>query len=182
MGEARGRGLVQTITDAKGEKLEFKWCDTCALWKPPRASHCRICKRCFQRYDHHCPWVGTCVARGNHRFFCGFLTCIGTAGLCVPVALALAVAAQGAFDEPVTEWNVGTGTLALLGFCGACWFSSCALQGICQGLMLCLDVTTRDVVGSGNQSFLPTSCADARARCSQGPKEVRCADWRPRQH
>ena len=47
------------------------------------------CNCCHERFDHHCPWVGTCVAKRNHRFFAAFLLLIGGAGLCIPVALAL---------------------------------------------------------------------------------------------
>lgn len=31
-------------------------CGKCEMYRPPRAHHCRICKRCVRRMDHHCPW------------------------------------------------------------------------------------------------------------------------------
>ncbi|KAL1139787.1 hypothetical protein AAG570_006764 [Ranatra chinensis] len=52
-------------------------CTRCETYRPPRAHHCRICKRCIRRMDHHCPWINNCVGERNQKYFIQFLVYVG---------------------------------------------------------------------------------------------------------
>jgi len=65
-------------------------CVTCRIVKPLRSKHCKFCDRCVTRFDHHCPWVNTCIGSGNHDVFVYFL-------VIMLMALGLYAYVSGAF-------------------------------------------------------------------------------------
>ncbi|KAH8074796.1 DHHC palmitoyltransferase-domain-containing protein [Cristinia sonorae] len=81
-----------TITKATMSK-----CNKCATWRPERAHHCRICKKCVLKYDHHCP----CVGLHNERHFVLFLLYLVVASYCfVAFGWTYVLTALGWFDIP----------------------------------------------------------------------------------
>lgn len=48
---------------------ERRNCKHCMKYKPDRCHHCRVCKTCVLRMDHHCPWIANCVGFCNHKYF-----------------------------------------------------------------------------------------------------------------
>lgn len=53
--------------------IRLRYCKTCELEKPPKASHCKFCNNCVKKFDHHCFFIGNCVGERNHRSFVVFL-------------------------------------------------------------------------------------------------------------
>ena len=53
--------------------LPLKYCYTCNIYRPLRASHCDKCGYCVERFDHHCPYIEVCIGRRNHIFFFMYL-------------------------------------------------------------------------------------------------------------
>ena len=46
------------------------FCDLCDMYVPERLNsrHCPDCNVCLEGMDHHCPWMGMCVARKNMKW------------------------------------------------------------------------------------------------------------------
>mmetsp|Transcript_61321 Transcript_61321/g.142677 ORF Transcript_61321/g.142677 Transcript_61321/m.142677 type:complete len:305 (-) Transcript_61321:141-1055(-) len=49
-----------------GDRRHCKWC---GKYKPDRCHHCRVCRTCILKMDHHCPWIYNCVGFCNYKYF-----------------------------------------------------------------------------------------------------------------
>eukprot|EP00210_Caulerpa_lentillifera_P001459 g1400.t1 len=56
-----------------GYTVSTKYCTTCHVYRVPRCSHCAMTDNCVEKFDHYCPWVGTCIGRRNYRFYLMFV-------------------------------------------------------------------------------------------------------------
>ena len=54
---------------------EYGLCSICKCYFDPykKVEHCQFCGVCFENMDHHCMWVGKCVANNNTFYFYGML-------------------------------------------------------------------------------------------------------------
>ncbi|XP_058109590.1 probable protein S-acyltransferase 16 isoform X2 [Magnolia sinica] len=61
------------LHEIKRKGGDLRYCQKCSHYKPPRAHHCRICRRCVLRMDHHCVWINNCVGHANYKIFLVFV-------------------------------------------------------------------------------------------------------------
>ncbi|KAG1365797.1 S-acyltransferase [Cocos nucifera] len=61
------------IHEIKRKGGDLRYCQKCSHYKPPRTHHCRVCKSCILRMDHHCVWINNCVGHENYKVFIIFV-------------------------------------------------------------------------------------------------------------
>ncbi|CAD8144488.1 unnamed protein product [Paramecium pentaurelia] len=49
------------------------YCKVCKLIQAKETQHCQDCDVCIQEFDHHCPWTGKCIGKGNIKQFYYFI-------------------------------------------------------------------------------------------------------------
>ena len=65
--------------EPKNERIEREviiggsFCTVCHNNQPLRARHCAQCKECVAMFDHHCPFLGTCIGEKNRLLFFWFV-------------------------------------------------------------------------------------------------------------
>ena len=67
------------------------YCSVCKIWisLEKKTKHCKFCNICIEGMDHHCPWVGKCVARKNIiPFFLFLISVFGFMCYCIITILS----------------------------------------------------------------------------------------------
>ncbi|KAI5186832.1 hypothetical protein NEHOM01_1733 [Nematocida homosporus] len=72
--EEGGSMVGRIVTLGKLKQVE-PFCTSCGIFRPEHAFHCRDCRRCIARMDHHCPWIGNCIGEKNYPDFMALLGC-----------------------------------------------------------------------------------------------------------
>jgi len=93
-----------------GHKVVLRYNETCGFYQPPRAHHCSVNDNCIERFDHHCPWVGTTIGVRNYRFFLLFV--FTTTLLCLFV-LAICLYQLFFLEAQLSEESDGSGSVWL---------------------------------------------------------------------
>ncbi|XP_035738448.1 probable palmitoyltransferase ZDHHC14 isoform X1 [Vespa mandarinia] len=155
----------------RGQPVKLKYCFTCKIFRPPRASHCSLCDNCVERFDHHCPWVGNCVGRRNYRYFYAFI--VSLAFLCVFI-FACAVTHLIMLtrdDRPFLEAvRLSPGSVIVGVICFFSAWSILGLAGFHTYLATSNQTTNEDIKGSftskiGQESFNPYSRGNICGNC-----------------
>ncbi|KAJ5596197.1 hypothetical protein N7450_002655 [Penicillium hetheringtonii] len=91
-------------------------CNTCNLIKPARSKHCKFCKTCISRQDHHCVWLMNCVGANNYMYFLALLlslsvlliygTCLGYSLLRTTLQETIPTHLQSAMQGWIMYFNI----------------------------------------------------------------------------
>ena len=67
------------IMNKKKNTQDYGFCNICKVYFNPyeKVEHCSICGVCFPKMDHHCVWMGKCVANKNTKYFYATLIDVG---------------------------------------------------------------------------------------------------------
>ncbi|CAH0729083.1 unnamed protein product, partial [Brenthis ino] len=154
----------------RGRAVKLKYCFTCKMFRPPRASHCSLCDNCVDRFDHHCPWVGNCVGKRNYRYFYAFVVSLSFLAVFVfACAVAhLALLARGAGAMAALRASPASAVVAAVCFLSV--WSVLGLAGFHTYLASTDQTTNEDIKGSfstrrGVANPNPYSRGNACANC-----------------
>jgi len=163
----------QLDVEIKGQMIKLKYCFTCKIFRPPRASHCSMCDNCVERFDHHCPWVGNCVGKRNYRYFYLFLVSLSLLCLyifaCDVAHIVLLSNEKGGFLDALKE-NPTSALISVI-----CFFSVWSVVGLAgfHTYLVSSNLTTNeDIKGTwaakrGEKCENPYSNGSMLANCFQ---------------
>ncbi|XP_035710723.1 uncharacterized protein LOC110854184 isoform X2 [Folsomia candida] len=152
-----------------GQTLKVKYCFTCKMFRPPRASHCGVCDNCVDRFDHHCPFLGNCIGKRNYRHFYAFV--LSLSFLCVFVLscatahLVLVSKERGNFLDALKE-SPTSAIVVVISFFGM--WTVLGLAGFHTYLISVEQTTNEDIKGLFGRSAIknPFSRGNIFLNCS----------------
>jgi len=126
MGSKGSVALDLTTRELKGSTGDRRFCKWCQRYKPDRCHHCRICRKCCLKMDHHCPWIMNCVGFSNHKYF--FLLVIYAVTTCFFITCTMAESITRSVVEETSATNrfllvLGATLAVIMGVLMACFLS-----------------------------------------------------------
>ncbi|XP_077464725.1 palmitoyltransferase ZDHHC9 [Stigmatopora argus] len=128
--------------------VKLKYCYTCKIFRPPRASHCSICDNCVDRFDHHCPWVGNCVGKRNYRYFYMFTLSLSLLTIYIFTFDIVHVVMRSVDDGFLSTLKETPGTVLEVLVCFFTLWSVVGLTGFHTYLISLNQTTNEDIKGS----------------------------------
>ncbi|CAE7439785.1 ZDHHC14 [Symbiodinium natans] len=151
----------------------YRWCHTCKIVRPPRASHCKDCDHCVLRFDHHCPFVNNCIGQRNYHFFIGFTTSAMLFAFVALPAILWTFSKPNDSDDSVTEAALPWYRLIVL--------VSCGVVAVCAALLVLLWLYHLFLAFSGKTTKEHRRRLDVRSEptffAARGPALVDPNDW-----
>jgi len=172
--DARGAWMKQVFEG--GSTVWVKYCNTCHIWRPPRAHHCNECGACMERFDHHCGVVGNCIARNNHRFFAGFMVAAQIG--CILMAAGAGWRLRRLNFSLSGSWPTTDVIILFLLVMVNAYLALVLLFGTTHCCFILMDVTTKELVTSPRRGCQNSSCNDRVGlprRLYNAWREVCCA-------
>lgn len=135
------KDIVEGVGMAGDNMYIRRYCHTCHVVRPVRASHCPECDYCVHEFDHHCGVLGICVGERTWRYFTwfvyiAFIACLYTLSVCAYVLMG-----YGPESEKYPLMHVASILLvfvvALLALCAGNF-------AVTYGIMTYKGTTTRD--------------------------------------
>lgn len=163
---------VKEIT-INGQTVKLKFCFTCKIFRPPRASHCSMCDNCVERFDHHCPWFGNCVGKRNYKFFFMFLVSLSIycCYLFAFVVTHLVMLSKGENNTFISAMKQSPASILEAIICFFSVWSIVGLTGFHGYLVSSNQTTNEDIKGSfssrsGQGNFNPYSEGSMLQNCA----------------
>ncbi|XP_061430753.1 palmitoyltransferase ZDHHC9-like [Lethenteron reissneri] len=153
-----------------GQNVKLKYCLTCKIFRPPRASHCSLCDNCVEHFDHHCPWVGNCVGKRNYRFFYMFVLSLSLLTVYIFAFIIVHIALLSQRDGFLNALKDSPASVLEAVVCFFSVWSIIGLSGFHTYLVASNQTTNEDIKGSwsskrGKDVYNPFSHGNVFSNC-----------------